>query len=384
MPQAASTLEREAFLRILLMGSSKIGKAQPIDEPVLTPSGWRKIGDLQVGDEIIGSNGLGTRVIGVFPQGRKKVVRVKTRDGAWARCCEDHLWMTTDIWGISSIKTARAIRALLGTHYLPTLEGRCQQITEIIDDGQEECVCIQIDAPDSLYVTRDFLLTHNTTSTVVSLCNGVGPGYVIVCGDKSSLTPAARRTKKFAFDIVRDETDMEACMKEGRRGVKEGEYKWVFVDDFSLYASWLEGALRDKSAENSQKKEPDGRRYWPEFKQRLLNIPRRLFDLKAHVVFASHYIESGPEIDGQRAKTGRGIMPMIGGSAREELPALFPDVLFMEKISEKGKEDRRVFQVNPEGVWGPGSRSVDGTQTIDADFAAFLKLANADRIGKGK
>lgn len=218
-----------------------------------------------------------------------------------------------------------------------------------------------------------------STSIIVSLATAVGPGYVLCCGDKSGMAPAARRTKLFSFDIVRDENDMEACLKEARRGVKEGEYKWVFVDDVSLYASFLEGALRDASAAASKKNEPDGRRYWPEFKQRLLNIPRRMFDLKAHVIFTSHFIEAGPEIDGQRAKTGRGIMPMIGGSAREELPALFQDVIFMEK-EDNG---RRVFQVNPEGVWGPGCRSADGTHTIDADFGAFLKLAAGD-IGKDR
>jgi hypothetical protein len=163
---------------------------------------------------------------------------------------------------------------------------------------------------------------------------------------------------------------MEACMKEARRGVKEGEYKWVFVDDYSLYGSYLEGALRDASAAQSKSREPDGRRYWPEFKQRILNIPRRMFDLKTHIVFATHWIQPTQEIDGQRAKAGVGIVPMIGGSAREELPALFQDVVFMDK-----EDNKRVFKVNPEGVWGPGCRSVDGTHTIDADFSAFVKLA---------
>ncbi len=130
--------------------------------------------------------------------------------------------------------------------------------------------------------------------------------------------------------------------------------------------------------------EADGRRWSPEFKQRLLNVVRRLFDIKAHGVVASHYTEQTGEIEGQKAKSGRGILPMIYGSAREELPALFQDVLFMEK-----EGDRRVFQVNPEGVWGPGCRSADGTHTITADFGEFLKLAAegdkaADRKGSDR
>jgi hypothetical protein len=220
-----------------------------------------------------------------------------------------------------------------------------------------------------------FAKVGKSRSTITSLCEAVGPGYVLCCGDKSGMAPAARITKLFSFDIVRDENDMEACIKESRRGVKDGDYKWVFVDDYSLYASWLCEALRDKSASANKSGEPDGRRYYPELKNRLLNIPRRLFDVKAHVVFASHWISPSAEIEGQKAKSGQGVMPMIPGAAREELPALFNDVLFMEKLVEKGKDDRRVFQVNPEGVWGPGCRSTDGVATIDAHFGAFLKLA---------
>lgn len=224
-----------------------------------------------------------------------------------------------------------------------------------------------------------------STCCIVSLAKAFGTGYVMCCGDKTGMAPAARRTDKFTYDLIRDETDMDGAIKEARDGIKTSGWKWVFVDDFSLYASFLEGALRDASAAGNPKGEPDGRRYWPEFRQRLLNVPRRLFDLKAHVVFASHYIEQGGEIvdkqsgTRQRAKSGVGIVPMIGGSAREELPALFQDVIFMEKI-----EARRVFQVNPEGVWGPGSRSVDGTYTIDADFGEFLKLKEKEEKANGK
>ena len=222
-------------------------------------------------------------------------------------------------------------------------------------------------------------------STIASLSTTFGLGYVLCCGDKQSIAPATRVTKKFVFDVIKDETDMEAALKEARRGVKEAGYKWVFIDDFSLYASWLEGALRDASAAQNKSGKPDGRKWSPEFKQRLVNTVRRAFDLKAHVVVASHYIEQGGEIEDadtgnkQRAKSGHGIMPMIYGSAREELPAIFQDVLFMEK-----EKDRRVFQVNPAGVWGPGCRSTDETVTIDADFGEFWKLVNTTQSQKGK
>jgi phosphate starvation-inducible PhoH-like protein len=68
------------------------GRAQPLRSRVLTPSGFHPIGSLGVGDLVIGSNGLPTPVLGVYPQGRKEVFRVRTQDGASTLCCGEHLW----------------------------------------------------------------------------------------------------------------------------------------------------------------------------------------------------------------------------------------------------------------------------------------------------
>ena len=37
-------------------------------------------------------------------------------------------------------------------------------ILEVVEDGEEECQCILVDSEDGLYITRDFLVTHNTVS----------------------------------------------------------------------------------------------------------------------------------------------------------------------------------------------------------------------------
>jgi len=68
------------------------GRAQPLRTNVLTPSGFRAIGSLAVGDLVIGSNGSPTEVLGVYPQGRKPLYRVATQDGASTFCCAEHLW----------------------------------------------------------------------------------------------------------------------------------------------------------------------------------------------------------------------------------------------------------------------------------------------------
>ncbi len=68
------------------------GRAQPVSTKVLTPNGFRAIGELRAGDFVIGSNGLPTEVLGVYPQGFKEIYRVSAQDGSSTLASGDHLW----------------------------------------------------------------------------------------------------------------------------------------------------------------------------------------------------------------------------------------------------------------------------------------------------
>ncbi|MET9851181.1 PhoH family protein [Streptomyces ossamyceticus] len=92
-------LDPDSIPRLMAAGTIEVaplaymrGRAQPVFTNVLTPDGWRPIGDLQVGDLVIGSNGEPTPVLGVYPQGEKDVYRVMAQDGSWTLCCGEHLW----------------------------------------------------------------------------------------------------------------------------------------------------------------------------------------------------------------------------------------------------------------------------------------------------
>ncbi len=68
------------------------GRAQSLDSRLLTPDGWMTMGEVRVGDLLIGSNGKPVRVTGVFPQGKKPVYRVTLTDGSSTLACAEHLW----------------------------------------------------------------------------------------------------------------------------------------------------------------------------------------------------------------------------------------------------------------------------------------------------
>lgn len=68
------------------------GKALRIDQPVLTPTGYRPIGDLTVGDLVIGRDGTTCDVEGVFPQGPRPMFDVELTDGTVIVADGEHLW----------------------------------------------------------------------------------------------------------------------------------------------------------------------------------------------------------------------------------------------------------------------------------------------------
>ena len=69
-----------------------LGKAQPLTAKVITSDGPVAMYNIEVGSEVIGSDGKPHKVTGVYPKGMKRVFRVRFSDGSSTRCCADHLW----------------------------------------------------------------------------------------------------------------------------------------------------------------------------------------------------------------------------------------------------------------------------------------------------
>ena len=84
--------DSDARRHALILGTTGAGKALPDDTPILTPSGWRRNGDLQVGDQVITPHGRAARILSIHPQGPLPVVRLVLADGRVADCSPDHLW----------------------------------------------------------------------------------------------------------------------------------------------------------------------------------------------------------------------------------------------------------------------------------------------------
>lgn len=76
----------------VILAPTGVGKSLSISEPILTPTGWTIMGNIKVGDRIVGSDGKGQYVLGVYPQGVRPIYKVQFTDGTFVNCDQEHLW----------------------------------------------------------------------------------------------------------------------------------------------------------------------------------------------------------------------------------------------------------------------------------------------------
>ena len=110
----------------LILARTNTGKAQPLWSKVLTPAGWKRMGDIQLGDLVVGENNDVGHVVDIFPQGIKDYYKITFSDGTFAECCDDHLWkvLTSDRrsssnahYGEHLVLTTRELRSSLNKRY---------------------------------------------------------------------------------------------------------------------------------------------------------------------------------------------------------------------------------------------------------------------------
>lgn len=84
--------DKGIFKAIHMGGMPGAGKAQPLWSKVLTNDGWKKMGDVKVGDYVVTPKNTLSKVIQEHPQGIVDIYKVTLFDGRVVYCTKEHLW----------------------------------------------------------------------------------------------------------------------------------------------------------------------------------------------------------------------------------------------------------------------------------------------------
>lgn len=215
------------------LASRSKGKAHPYSQVVYTPSGPKLWGDIKVGDELFGDDGLPTKVIAIPFDEETDIYKVTLSDGRTIECSLGHLFKINNIGVVSveNIINSSHKFKYKGYYTLPKLTEEayrrvCKTLNinihkDILDSSpyivnieyshRERAKCVTVDNSSHCYLIGDFVVTHNSFCAAAMLAKRFILGEskdvqkkvvsYIVAFDKAKLVGGDQTLDKFQYNI---------------------------------------------------------------------------------------------------------------------------------------------------------------------------------------
>ena len=145
---------------IVIAARPAMGKALALDTELPTPDGWTTMGDVGVGDFMLGADGRPTEVVAVTEvMENRPCYEVVFSDGSTIVADEQHQWPVVG----AATQTTSELAAALGRGQSLSVDAT-RSFTSITPVDSVPVRCIQVAADDHLYLAgRSMIPTHNST-----------------------------------------------------------------------------------------------------------------------------------------------------------------------------------------------------------------------------
>ena len=180
---------------VLFTGNSGCGKAQPLDSLVLTTSGYKKMGDIKVGDEVFTHKGNRGRVSGIYPQGIRPIYRITLSDRTYIDVSDEHLNC------VYYIEDGKRTDLVVNTLELVGLHNKCNYNLCIDTPSVDWCNSIEDTTRFGINgIPKDLLFSNKDTR--MRLLNNLFSYYGVVVDGKVELNFNAIHGKKLSDDVA--------------------------------------------------------------------------------------------------------------------------------------------------------------------------------------
>ena len=197
---------------IVIAARPGMGKALKLDTPLPTPTGWTTMGQVAVGDWLIGADGKPTRVVAATEVmlGRP-CYEVEFSDGSAIVADADHQWPTLrGIVVTAQLEIGADVVSALGARRLvgaggPTVATREFGVVDVRSVASVPVRCVEVDNDDHLYLAgRGMIPTHNST---------LGLDFLRSCSIKNRLSSVVFSLEMSKSEIVMRLLSAEAKIK---------------------------------------------------------------------------------------------------------------------------------------------------------------------------
>jgi len=169
---------------VTVAGRPGSGKALALDTPLPTPTGWTTMGEVQVGDELLGADGRPTQVVAATDvMTGRPCYEIEFSDGTVITADAEHEWRVhvraavfataprdTGAWSVPMRCTTRDLAvAHLGRIPVEVRDSaagyaRTHDVTDVRPINSVAVRCVQVDNEDHLYLAGQGMIpTHNST-----------------------------------------------------------------------------------------------------------------------------------------------------------------------------------------------------------------------------
>lgn len=290
----------DGYSKVVELGMG-LGKGFRLDTPIRSKDKWVLIKDIRVGDEVMTPTGEATKVMGVFDNKDMDCYRVTFEDGRHCICDDEHLWKVIKNGNSRVIKLAELLKinytefSIPMVSYSPTygdspdlafLDKRvalatqeklrgdglkvwleeygkgyrlraCRgddllRIKSIEYVGKHDTRCIKVEHPDEMYVIRDYICTHNTSTSLWTSSE---------YGKKLCIFVLGRYTERWWGDVglwvdddkileIRGSLELEEVLRQSDTPFIRDKQMFVMtITTFSDYCTKWEVAEADKRKE---------------------------------------------------------------------------------------------------------------------------------------
>ncbi len=202
---------------IIVAARPGVGKALALDTPLPTPRGWTTMGEIEVGDELLGPDGRSTRVVATTEvMTDRPCYEVEFSDGTVLVADEEHQWTTLapTLAPHPVVRTTGEIAHSLRTprdhfaHSVPrTARSEARQIVDVRKIDPLPVRCVEVDNPAHMYLAgRSMVPTHNST---------LGMDFMRSCSIKHGLASVIFSLEMSRTEIVMRLLSAEAKIKLG-------------------------------------------------------------------------------------------------------------------------------------------------------------------------
>jgi len=196
---------------IVIAARPGMGKALKLDTPLPTPAGWTTMGEVEVGDHLVGADGLPTRVVAATEvmYGRP-CFEVEFSDGTVIVADAEHQWPTAS--GIRTTAQLRCGADQLIPAAVPDHSGGgtlvlapAVRVAAVHRTATVPVRCVQVDNESHLYLAGDGMIpTHNST---------LGLDFLRSCSIKNRLSSVVFSLEMSKSEIVMRLLSAEAKIK---------------------------------------------------------------------------------------------------------------------------------------------------------------------------